>query len=115
MGQGGGGAVPSSVTEIVLAGETPVLLAMADLMLAGMKGSGGKADSVSLAAVADNTSGMLGTTVPSSDPAAADVVSVANLEFGIFLLISEPVLDWMAAKLNISSLAEKVEPAGVAS
>ena len=47
MGQAGGRAVPSSVTEIVLAGETtaPVLLAMADLMLAGMKGLGGKADS----------------------------------------------------------------------
>ena len=81
MGQAGGRAVPSSVTEIVLAGETtaPVLLAMADLMSAGMEGSGGKVDPVSLAAVADNTSGMLSTTVPSSDPAAADVVSVANL------------------------------------
>ena len=74
MGQAGGRAVPSSVTEIPLAGGTtaPVLLATA-----GLLSSGGATDPVSLA-VADNMSGMLSSTVLSSDPAAADVV-VANL------------------------------------
>ena len=60
----GGRAVPSSVTEIPLAGGTtaPVLLATA-----GLLSSGGATDPVSLA-VADNMSGMLSSTVLSSDP-----------------------------------------------